>query len=179
MTIKRIVEMKEPATLDGGDVLYTGRHIFVGQSQRSNAEGIETLRQVFAPIPVVGLPMPKTVLHLKCLISLWHGNRLFIADTPAGRELWASLTAAASVNVFISLSYAQGYEAVWVPDMLTANVLSLPHSKTMLIQNVRNDSVQKLTELARAEGWKAVVMDMSETVKADGALTCLSVLFGQ
>jgi dimethylargininase len=46
--IKRVVEMQEPATLDGGDVLYTGRHIFVGISQRTNQQGIDMLRQVRA-----------------------------------------------------------------------------------------------------------------------------------
>ena len=32
----KIVEMEEPGRLDGGDVLFTGREIFVGQSKRTN-----------------------------------------------------------------------------------------------------------------------------------------------
>ena len=31
-----IVEMRDPGHLDGGDVLFTGKEIFVGQSQRTN-----------------------------------------------------------------------------------------------------------------------------------------------
>jgi dimethylargininase len=45
-SIKSIVEMQEPAMLDGGDVLCTGQHIFVGKSKRTNQEGIDLLIKV-------------------------------------------------------------------------------------------------------------------------------------
>ena len=32
----KIVEMKEPGCMDGGDVLFTGREFFVGISRRTN-----------------------------------------------------------------------------------------------------------------------------------------------
>ncbi len=32
----KIVEMVEPGRLDGGDVLFTGKEFFVGQSKRTN-----------------------------------------------------------------------------------------------------------------------------------------------
>lgn len=32
----KVVEMKEPAYMDGGDVLFTGREFFVGLSERTN-----------------------------------------------------------------------------------------------------------------------------------------------
>jgi hypothetical protein len=38
--------MNAPATVDGGDVLYTGRHVFVGLSERSNQEGVDFLGKV-------------------------------------------------------------------------------------------------------------------------------------
>ncbi len=31
-----VVEMTEPGRMDGGDVLFTGREFFVGQSARTN-----------------------------------------------------------------------------------------------------------------------------------------------
>ncbi|CAH6777160.1 Ddah1 [Phodopus roborovskii] len=43
-----IVEMKdENATLDGGDVLFTGREFFVGLSKRTNQRGAEILADTF------------------------------------------------------------------------------------------------------------------------------------
>ena len=32
----RVIEMVEPGRLDGGDVLFTGKEFFVGQSKRTN-----------------------------------------------------------------------------------------------------------------------------------------------
>lgn len=39
-------EVDPEATLDGGDVLYTGEHLFVGLSRRTNQRGAEVLREV-------------------------------------------------------------------------------------------------------------------------------------
>src|SRR5207248_3914023 len=38
--------LREPATLDGGDVLRIGRRVFAGSSQRTNSEGVSQLRDV-------------------------------------------------------------------------------------------------------------------------------------
>ena len=32
----KVVEMEDPGRLDGGDVLFTGKEFFVGQSKRTN-----------------------------------------------------------------------------------------------------------------------------------------------
>ena len=39
--------MTEPAYMDGGDVLFTGREFFVGISSRTNKEGVEFLAKTF------------------------------------------------------------------------------------------------------------------------------------
>lgn len=39
-------EIDPEATLDGGDVLYTGKHIFVGLSHRTNQRGADVLIKV-------------------------------------------------------------------------------------------------------------------------------------
>jgi dimethylargininase len=59
---------------DGGDVLYTGRHLFVGLSERTNKNGFRFLKKVFCEIgrlkkdDVIAVPpviQGKEVLHLK------------------------------------------------------------------------------------------------------------------
>jgi len=35
----KIVEMRDPGRMDGGDVLFTGKEFFVGVSQRTNEVG--------------------------------------------------------------------------------------------------------------------------------------------
>ena len=49
--------MLEPALLDGGDVLFTGREIFVGLSSRTNKEGVESLAKAFPKYPVTSVDM--------------------------------------------------------------------------------------------------------------------------
>lgn len=39
-------EIDPEATLDGGDVLYTGTHLFVGLSRRTNQRGADVLNKV-------------------------------------------------------------------------------------------------------------------------------------
>lgn len=48
---------KTPATIDGGDVLYTGDAYFVGLSRRTNAAGAAKLREAAGGIPVFEVPM--------------------------------------------------------------------------------------------------------------------------
>lgn len=56
----KIVDMVEPALLDGGDVLFTGQEIFVGLSSRTNKEGVESLTKAFPKYPVTAVDMGKS-----------------------------------------------------------------------------------------------------------------------
>ena len=62
------------AHLDGGDVLFTGRHVFVGLSSRTNMLGCEVLRKSFPPgVPIVpvqvvdNLPKSQSLLLMKII----------------------------------------------------------------------------------------------------------------
>src|SRR6267154_6430612 len=59
-----------PGTLEGGDVLRIGRKLFVGLTQRSNAEGIRQLAAICAPhnYQVIGVPVTGC-LHLKSAVT--------------------------------------------------------------------------------------------------------------
>ena len=49
-----VVEMMDPARMDGGDVLFTGREFFVGLSDRTNQVSSSTASMkpsVFPPLP--------------------------------------------------------------------------------------------------------------------------------
>ncbi|XP_051947152.1 N(G),N(G)-dimethylarginine dimethylaminohydrolase 1-like [Xyrauchen texanus] len=65
-----IVEMAdESATLDGGDVLFTGREFFVGLSKRTNQRGAEILADTFKDYAVSTIPVLDR-LHLKSFCSM-------------------------------------------------------------------------------------------------------------
>src|SRR5438132_1806969 len=60
-TFRKIAHVELPGTVEGGDVLRVGRRLFVGQSKRTNAEGIRQLTAILRahnydviPVPVTG-----------------------------------------------------------------------------------------------------------------------------
>src|SRR5262249_23264199 len=55
-----------PATLEGGDVLRVDRTLFVGQSSRTNAAGVQALEAIVCGYGYRVLPVPvRQCLHLK------------------------------------------------------------------------------------------------------------------
>src|SRR6202044_1205786 len=83
----RTARIEEPGTLDGGDVLQSGRAVYVGRGGRINGDGIRQLRALLAPLgrTVIGVPLGE-VLHLKSAVTaLPDGTFLLLPDlVPAG-----------------------------------------------------------------------------------------------
>ncbi|KAJ3247967.1 hypothetical protein HDU78_002397 [Chytriomyces hyalinus] len=172
--VTRIVRMADHAGahIDGGDVLTLPGHQFVGLSKRSNAEGVEFLRKTFeGKVSVHAIDMHKltgTTLHLKCLISALDQETIVVVDNASGRAVFEEMQAATN----------NAYKAIFVPDQVAANVLSFPWAKpqpSVLIQANFPDS-EAIFRKEIPSHWNIMTMDMSEFIKADGALTCCSVL---
>ncbi|CAM9480004.1 unnamed protein product [Pylaiella littoralis] len=169
------VDMEDPeARCDGGDVLFTGRHMFVGISERTNQAGAAALAKAFgASLPVI--PVPVTgALHLKSLVSMIKPGVFLFAKNDAGTEVVARM--AAEVG-------ATAYKAIGVPDQTSANVVSVVHKgkwRGALIQGGRCDESRWLIRKCFTEKEQAQVLeiDYSEMCKPDAALTCCSVLLG-
>ena len=65
-----LASITAPGTLDGGDVLRVGRTLYVGQSGRTNDEGIEQLRRHVMPHGYeVRAVRPTGCLHLKTAVT--------------------------------------------------------------------------------------------------------------
>ncbi len=161
--ISKIVEMQVPGTLDGGDVLYTGRHIFVGISKRTNEEGARQLEEAFgSQVPVITIPVLDT-LHLKSVVSAFDSETLIFAANSAGQAVFQAIKAKVS-----------DYQDIWVPDTVAANVLLLGNK--VVIQKGYPISEAILSRLAEAKGKEVVPVQMSELIKGDSALTCCSIL---
>ena len=151
-----IVQMALPATLEGGDVLQMGRRLFVGRSSRSNPAGIDFLRRAVSPhgyelvaVDVAGC------LHLKSAVTALD------EETVLANPAWIDVTPLAAYR---TLQVAPGEPGA-------ANVL-----------RVRGEVwghpgfPRTLDRLERA-GYPVTPVDISEFVKAEGALTCKSLLF--
>lgn len=161
---EEIHEMTPPATMDGGDILSTGKHLFVGLSSRTNEAAVKQLEEFFShEISVVALPVEGS-LHLKSLMTLLTENVLVVSDDSEGRKLAALLH-----------ERAPSYEFLFVPDRVAANVVRI--GDHLLIQSGFESSEAVLRARAQKEGLEVVSLEMSELIKADGALTCGSLLF--
>jgi dimethylargininase len=147
--------MTEPATLDGGDCLRLGRTFFVGLSSRTNRAGVDRLAAAFPDHRVVPVDMPPHVLHLKSVCSPLGGDRVLLAKGTLDPATFAP----AEVLV-VPRSERHASNAVSIGDgVLIAS--GAPATRA----------------LCERRGLRVLDVDTSEMRKADGALTCLSILF--
>ena len=152
---RRLALVDPPGTLDGGDVLRVGRRLFVGRSSRSNESGVSSLRQALAPfgytVSSVGL---EGCLHLKSAVSEVAPGILLV--NPA----WVDPGAfEAAELVEIDPQEPHAANVLRVGDRVLA-AAAFPRTRARL----------------EAQGIAVVSVDMSELAKAEGAVTCCSVL---
>jgi dimethylargininase len=163
LEVKDMRNMSETAMCDGGDVLWTGRHVFVGLSERTNQEGVEILQSVFSDWEVIGVPV-SGALHLKSIVT--HMDR-FTLVAPTG-ELGDALLQEMQAS-------SRGYEVVRLPSLSACNVVTI--NGTVLAQDVDcQESRRELQEAADEANLTLEFVNTSELAKIDGALTCCSVL---
>ena len=76
---RELIFIREPATVDGGDVLVLGKNIYVGLSTRSNQEAIDQLNALLAEFgyTAMGLVL-RDCLHLKTAVTRVDDSTLLI-----------------------------------------------------------------------------------------------------
>lgn len=151
-----IAHILAPGTLDGGDVLCVQRQVFVGLSRRSSPAAIEQLGSILAPYgyTVTAVPM-RDCLHLKSAVTALSDDTFLINPD------WVEAAAFARYRCI----------AVDAGEPHAANVLRVGQRVLMPRGFPRT---QALIEQA---GFEVAALDMSELQKAEGAVTCCSVLF--
>ncbi len=148
----RTAEIREPGTLDGGDVLQVGHAVYVGRGGRTNGAGIGQLRALLAPLgrTVIAVPLGN-VLHLKSAVTaLPDGTFVLLSDlVPAG--LFPAVRPVAEEG--------------------GCHVVPLGGDQVLIAA-----SAPRTAELLADLGFAPVVVDISEFEKLEGCVTCLSVL---
>ena len=141
-----------PPYLDGGDILDTPDSIFIGLSGRTDAKAIESLSQQINK-KVVSVPILKG-LHLKSAVS-YLGNNILLLNP--GRVDSSAFKGFQWIEVEEKNSYAANCLAM-------GNLVFMPAGFPM----VRKKIFQ--------QGFKTIELEMSEFEKADGGVTCLSII---
>jgi len=152
---RRLATIEAPGTVDGGDVLVMGKTLFVGESQRSNRHAIEQLVALLTPsgYAVRGVPV-NGCLHLKSAVTLCGQDMLLV--NPA----WVD------PGVF-------GARTVIEVDPTE------PHAANALLLDggiIYPAAYPRTQERLRARGVVLHTIDLSELAKAEGAVTCCSLI---
>lgn len=144
------------AALDGGDVMRVGRTLFVGQSGRTNAEGLEGLRRLLTRYGyrVRGVAV-KGCLHLKS------GYTYLGRDTVLVNPLWVEIS---TFREFAVLEVDEGEPGA-------ANALAV--GKVVLLP----EAFPRPRRLLEERGFAVRTLDVSELQKAEAGLTCMCIFF--
>jgi dimethylargininase len=154
------VEIAEPGTLDGGDVIVYGDRVAIGVSARTNRRGAEQLASAVQALGYRAFLCPVTDrLHLASAVSAIGARRLI--GTAAG---YASLEEGGPET-----APPDEIQRLVIPDeeVSAANVLKAGRRCFV----VRGHP--KALELMRAVGEEVVEVELREFTRADGGPTCL------
>jgi dimethylargininase len=151
----KLVHIQEPATVDGGDVLILGKNIYVGLSSRSNREAIKQLNELLYDYgySVIGLET-HDCLHLK-----------------------SAVTRVADKTVLINKSWVEphdftNFDLIEVDPAEPFAANCLPIGELIILPSAFPKTQAKLEK----RGYKIVTVDVSELAKAEGAVTCCSLI---
>ena len=150
-----VLRLQAPVFIDGGDILQMESTVFVGQSQRTNKEAVEALQSLTSKqvVPV----RVKQGLHLKTSVSTLGGKLLVINPSHIETEPFRDFE-------WIEVDEGEAYAA----NCLTVgNNVILPAG------------FPKLEQRIQAHGLSTLPVEMSEFQKADGGVTCLSLLINE
>lgn len=150
--------IEAPGTLDGGDVLCIGPRIFVGETARSNAEGIGQLRACVAPYGYeVEAVTVSGCLHLKSAVTRVAASTVLLNPGWVDPEVFAA------------------YERIEVDpgEPFAANALCL--DGRVLLPAAFPRTRRRLEE----RGIEVTTVDADELAKAEGGLTCCSLVVAE
>jgi len=150
-----LIEIEAPATLDGGDIVRVDKTIYVGLSTRSNQAAIEQLQDKLKPYNynVVGIEV-KECLHLKSAVSIVAKNTLLLNPAWIDASLFPDMT----------IIETDPTEAFAANAVLIGEDIIYP------------EEFPKTAAKLRAHGLKVHTVLATELAKAEGAVTCCSLI---
>lgn len=153
---RKLFYIEQPGTLDGGDVLQLGKALYVGISQRSNQSGIEQLRKILSDFGyAVEAVILHDCLHLKSAVTQVADDKLLI------NRQWVDDKAFGKMQL-IDVSPTEPFAA---NAARIGNTLIYPSAFPMTRQKLVAQSIDLRT------------VDASELAKAEGGVTCCSLIF--
>jgi N-dimethylarginine dimethylaminohydrolase len=167
--IPTLAKITPPGTTEAGDILWLdSKTLLIGHGYRTNAAGIQQVRDLLAPngIEVLSAPLPygpgpSACLHLMSLISLLDEHTALV-DLP-----WLAVET-------VELLKSRGFQFIEIDyserDALACNVLSLGGKRLLAIEENR-----RTNDILRAAGFDVHTFPGSELcINGSGGPTCLT-----
>ena len=152
----QIFYIEAPGTMEGGDVMVVDKHIYIGQSDRTNAEGAKQFSEIVEKYGYTTSTVSVTEgLHLKDFAIYLENNNMLVSEKMNEEEAFKDF------NRFV------------VPKEELYAINSLYINGTVLVP----DGFPKTLEHIKSLGYPVKVVNTDEFKKIDGSLTCLSLRF--
>ncbi len=152
----KIEQVKDPGTVEAGDIMMVGTHFYIGLSERTDLEGAQQIIKFLEKYDLSGSVIKlEKVLHLKTGVAyLEHNNLLACGEFVTHEEFQ-------KFNI-LEITEEESYAAncIWVNDRVL-----IPKGFTKARRTIENS------------GYLTVEVDVSEFQKLDGGLSCLSLRF--
>ena len=153
---KTIEKIKAPGTVDGGDILITGKKVYIGISERTNREGANQLSEILKKFGYDSTYISVNKgLHLKSDINYIGKNTALMTD-----------------NLFDTQDFKSYNKIIVKPEESYAANSLLVNNKLLIPKGFAETKLR----LLEAE-FDVIELDMSEAQKMDGGLTCFSLRF--
>ncbi len=152
---KNIEKIKAPGTVDGGDVLITGKKVYIGISERTNQEGANQLSEILIKFGYDSTYISVNKgLHLKSDVNYIGKNTVLMKD------------------IFDTQDFKSYNKIIVKPEESYAANSLLVNNKLIIPKGFAETKLR----LLEAE-FDVIELDMSESQKMDGGLTCFSLRF--
>jgi len=153
---EHIESIKDPGTLEGGDVMMVGTTFYVGLSDRTNTLGIDQFRSIMRKYDYSVIQVPLgDILHLKTGVSYIEHNTLLLTAKMNALDLFSSFK-----TIIVPDEEAYAANGIWI-------------NGTVLVPAGFPITKQKI----EAAGYDVIEIEMTEFEKLDGGLSCLSLRF--
>ena len=153
--LRSLAFIEAPGIIDGGDVLCLGQRIYIGRTRRTNVEGIEQFRAIVEPLGYAVYSVPVSgCLHLKSAVTALDAATLLLNPE------WIDRTAFADYRcIEVDPQEPFAANALWIDDQVL-----LPAA------------APRTRERVEQAGLRVIPVDADELAKAEGGLTCCSLL---
>lgn len=151
-----IEQVKDPGTVEAGDIMMVGSHFYIGLSERTNLEGTQQIINFLKQYDLSGSVIKlEKVLHLKTGVAYLESNNLLACGEFITHEEFQQFN-------ILEITEDEAYAAncIWINDRVLLPK-GYPKSRNTIEKN----------------GYSTIEINISEFQKLDGGLSCLSLRF--